>query len=95
MENESYAAVAAGIAAVNLLTYALYARDKRASREGGWRVPEATLLMLALLGGSPAALVASRRLRHKTKKLSFRLRLIAIILLQVFALAGVAMMTAL
>ncbi len=71
---------------VNALTYWLYVYDKRASQSGRWRVPEATLLMLALLGGSPAALIASKRLRHKTKKLSFRLKLILILILQGCAL---------
>lgn len=85
-------AIFLSLVVVNLLTYALYAQDKRAAKEGGWRVPEGTLLLLALLGGSPAALMASKRLRHKTKKVSFRLRMTLILLLQVFALIGWALL---
>ncbi len=72
-------------ASVNLLTYIFYAHDKCAAREGARRIPEGALLFLALLGGTPAAFFAGRRLRHKTRKLSYRLRLIAIALLQLAA----------
>ena len=59
-------------AAINLLTFALYARDKHAARTGQWRTPENTLHLLSLLGGWPAAWVAQRVLRHKTAKRSFQ-----------------------
>ena len=58
-------------AALNLLTFALYARDKHAARTGQWRTPENTLHLLSLLGGWPAARVAQQVLRHKTSKTSF------------------------
>jgi uncharacterized membrane protein YsdA (DUF1294 family) len=59
-------------AALNLLTFALYARDKHAARVGLWRTPENTLHLLSLLGGWPAAWVAQRLLRHKTAKRAFQ-----------------------
>jgi uncharacterized membrane protein YsdA (DUF1294 family) len=59
-------------AALNLLTFALYARDKHAARTGQWRTPENTLHLFSLLGGWPAAWVAQRVLRHKTAKRSFQ-----------------------
>ncbi|WUR15561.1 DUF1294 domain-containing protein [[Empedobacter] haloabium] len=65
---------AALLAALNLLTYLAYARDKAAARAGRRRTPENTLLLLGLLGGWPAALLAQRRLRHKSAKTSFQLR---------------------
>jgi uncharacterized membrane protein YsdA (DUF1294 family) len=72
--------------AVNAATFGLYGWDKRAARNNAWRVAEGTLLLFALLGGSPAAFWASRRFRHKTKKASFRVRFWLIVALQVFAL---------
>jgi uncharacterized membrane protein YsdA (DUF1294 family) len=57
--------------AINLGTFALYWWDKRQSRLRQWRVPEAHLLGLATVGGWPAAKLAQRRLRHKTRKQPF------------------------
>lgn len=49
-----------------------YARDKRLAREGAWRVAEARLHLLELLGGWPGAFLAQRRLRHKCSKGSYQ-----------------------
>ncbi|WP_371227730.1 DUF1294 domain-containing protein [Roseovarius sp. 2305UL8-3] len=57
--------------AVNLMTALLFWLDKRRAILGGQRVPERRLLTLAAIGGSPAAQVARRRLRHKTHKQPF------------------------
>ena len=57
---------------INLLTYSVYARDKRRAEEGEWRVPEARLHLLELLGGWPAGFLAQRRLRHKCSKGSYQ-----------------------
>lgn len=65
---------AAALACLNLATYATYARDKSAARQGRRRTPESTLLLLGLLGGWPAALLAQQRLRHKTAKTSFQVK---------------------
>ena len=75
------------LAGVNLVTFAMYARDKRAAGRGKRRIPERSLLTAALLGGSPAALVAGRMLRHKTVKRSFRLRFALVVVIQL-ALIG-------
>lgn len=69
--------------AINLLTYALYWLDKRAAVRGGWRIPEATLLLAGFAGGTLAAIVAQQRLRHKTKKLKFRLQFWGLTLVQI------------
>ena len=60
------------LAGVNLATIVLYGYDKAVSG-GTWRrVPENVLHLLALLGGSPAALLSQALFRHKTIKPSFR-----------------------
>jgi uncharacterized membrane protein YsdA (DUF1294 family) len=76
--------------AINATTFAAFALDKRAAERRAWRVPEAWLLMLAALGGSPGALVAQQALRHKTRKEPFRTWLWAIVVAQIAALAFVA-----
>ena len=58
--------------AINVLTFAVYGEDKWKARQGRWRVPEATLIGLAALGGSVGAWVAMQLFRHKTKKNKFR-----------------------
>ncbi len=57
----------------SLLTFMFYAIDKQAARKGAWRIPEAQLHLLALVGGWPGAMAAQHTLRHKSKKPSFRL----------------------
>lgn len=60
-----------------------YLKDKSAAEEGEWRTPEATLLVLGLLGGWPGAIVAQQMLRHKTSKVSFRVAFWATVFLNV------------
>ena len=81
-------AILAYMAAVNAMTFAMFAWDKRAAQTRAWRVPERRLLGLAALGGSPAALVARQILRHKTRKEPFGTILVWILGLQAGALAG-------
>lgn len=61
---------AAGV--VSLVTYIVYAVDKRRAEAGAWRIPESTLHVLELIGGWPGAFIAQRRLRHKIRKVRFQ-----------------------
>lgn len=70
------------LAAVNLVTLALYGIDKARARRGKWRIPEKTLLLLPLLGGSVGALAGMHLFRHKTKHWYFRWGIPAMLLLQ-------------
>ena len=60
------------MAMVSLITYAMYAHDKKQAVQGKWRVPEKSLHLLELLGGWPGALIAQQRLRHKSSKGSYQ-----------------------
>lgn len=71
--------------AINVLAFAVYGVDKWKARQGRWRVPEATLLGLAALGGSVGAWVAMQLFRHKTKKNKFRYGVPIMFVLQVAA----------
>ncbi|MGD9973493.1 MAG: DUF1294 domain-containing protein [Desulfatirhabdiaceae bacterium] len=55
------------------ITFLTYAKDKRAAKSGKWRTAENTLHILSLAGGWPAASIAQSYLRHKSKKLSFKI----------------------
>lgn len=56
----------------SVVGFAMYRADKLAAERGAWRIPEANLHAIALLGGWPGALVARRAFRHKTTKQPFR-----------------------
>ncbi len=56
----------------SLATFIVYAFDKSAARKGGRRTPESNLHLLSLVGGWPGAIVAQQKLRHKSRKPSFR-----------------------
>ena len=64
--------VGAAYLLVSLSCFLAYAIDKSAARNGNWRTPEHTLLLLGLVGGWPGALLAQQWLRHKTARRGFR-----------------------
>ena len=74
--------LAAWLLVINLTTFAVYGADKRRARRGAWRVPERTLLLLPLLGGSIGALLGMRVFHHKTKHWYFVWGVPAILLAQ-------------
>ena len=57
----------------SFLTFLKYALDKSAAKKNKWRTPESTLHLLSIIGGWPGALMAQQILRHKSKKVSFRI----------------------
>ena len=57
---------------IGLVTFFVYAKDKRAAINGNWRVPEKTLHVFSVAGGWLGALIAQDKLRHKTQKQPFR-----------------------
>ncbi|MEZ9204721.1 DUF1294 domain-containing protein [Vibrio splendidus] len=57
---------------IGVVTFFVYAKDKRAAINGNWRVPEKTLHIFSVAGGWLGALIAQEKLRHKTQKQPFR-----------------------
>lgn len=55
----------------SLIAYGAYWIDKSAAKANRWRTPESTLHFWSLIGGWPGALLAQRRLRHKSAKPAF------------------------
>ena len=72
---------------VNACAFLLMLADKRKAQKKLWRIPESTLLTLAILGGSPGVLLGMRLFRHETRKPKFYLGVPLILGLQVL-LAG-------
>lgn len=78
----------AGLIAMNAAALLLYGYDKRQAIVGGTRIPETVLHAVALLGGSPGALLGQGLFRHKTRKRRFRLVFAVIVLLQAGLIYG-------
>ena len=72
---------------INALGFVIMLADKRRARKKLWRIPESTLLTVALLGGSAGTLVGMRLFHHKTRKPKFSIGIPLILALQLF-LAG-------
>ena len=66
-------------------------QDKQRAVAGERRIPEANLLALAAIGGSPGAFLARHLFRHKTRKQPFSTWLVLIAVIQAGAIIGFAM----
>ena len=51
---------------INIVTFLVYGIDKWKAKQGSWRISEATLLILAVIGGSIGALLSMKIWHHKT-----------------------------
>ena len=76
------------LAIINIVAFAAFASDKRRAIQHVSRIPEKTLLRLAILGGTSGAMAAQQLLRHKTRKEPFRTQLWLIAGIQALLLLG-------
>jgi len=75
---------------INVLTFAVYGIDKWKARHGSWRISEATLLILAAVGGSIGALTGMEVWHHKTMHAKFKYGLPLILLAQIVLITLIA-----
>ncbi len=68
---------------INIVTFLVYGIDKWKARKTMWRIREASLLMLAVLGGSIGAWLGMKVWHHKTQHKKFRYGIPAIIIIQI------------
>lgn len=68
---------------INAAAFMLMLADKRKAIKNRWRIPERTLILSALFGGSIGALLGMYTFRHKTKHLKFTLGIPAILIAQI------------
>ena len=69
--------------AINIATFFLYGIDKYKAKKNQWRISEATLLLMAVIGGSIGAWSGMRLWHHKTMHKKFKYGIPVIIILQV------------
>ena len=70
---------------INFLGLLLMGIDKRKAVKNHWRIPERTLFVVSLLGGSIGSFVGMYLFRHKTKHLRFTIGIPVILVLQILA----------
>ena len=76
------------LAVVNIAAFMLMGIDKRRAKRGAWRIPERTLFLPAILGGSLGAILGMQVFRHKTRHRQFTVGMPLILLVQL-AVVGV------
>ena len=74
---------------INILSFIVYGIDKWRAAHGRWRIPESTLLGIAVIGGSIGALIGMKVWHHKTKHKKFVFGLPAILLIQLIILSSI------
>lgn len=84
------AAVAIYLTCVNALAFAAFGIDKSRAKRGVWRIPEKTLMLLAVAGGSLGALVGMQVFRHKTRKPLFSIGVPILLVVTVAAIAALS-----
>ena len=89
MLQSPYVQVALGyLGAISLLAVILTIADKRQAIHHGRRIPEATLLLFSVLGGSVAMYVTMRLIHHKTRKPKFMVGIPLILFVQIALAVG-------
>lgn len=73
--------------AINIFSFLLFGFDKWRAHRRGRRVPEMTLYLVTLLGGSLGSLLGMYTFRHKTSKTSFQIVIALILLIQIATVA--------
>lgn len=56
---------------INLIGVLIMYIDKKKAKYGRWRIPEKTLILIGLLGGSAGCMIGMYTFRHKTQKIKF------------------------
>lgn len=63
--------IPAALLLANIFAFTLFGMDKRRARMGLRRLSERSLLLWALVGGTPGAFLGRHAFRHKTRKQPF------------------------
>lgn len=67
---------------MNIVGFAIMGIDKSRAKRGAWRIPEKTLFLIAILGGSIGSILGMKQFRHKTKHRTFTIGMPAILIVQ-------------
>ena len=68
---------------INLIGFFAMFLDKQKAKRGKWRIPEKTLFLLAIIGGSLGTILGMHVFRHKTKHWYFKFGMPMILIIQI------------
>ena len=69
---------------INMTGFAVMGIDKKRAVRGAWRISEASLFLVAFLGGALGCTMGMRHFRHKTRHWYFKYGMPAVFAVQVF-----------
>ena len=68
---------------INLAGFIMMGADKSKARNNAWRIPEAALFFVAIIGGSIGSITGMQVFRHKTRHWYFKYGMPLILILQI------------
>lgn len=77
------------LAVMNLTSFAMMGIDKRKAVKKLWRIPESTLFILAIIGGSIGSIIGMRVFHHKTRHWYFVFGMPLILILQILLVLSI------
>lgn len=80
--------IAVYLAIVNITGFIIMGVDKSKAKRRKWRIPEATLFLVAAIGGSIGSIAGMYTFRHKTKHWYFVAGMPAILVIQIALALG-------
>ena len=75
--------IAVYLVIANIAGFASMGIDKKKAEKKQWRTPEATLFLIAAIGGSIGSIIGMRHFRHKTKHWYFVVGMPLILIIQI------------
>ena len=74
------------LSVVNIIGFGIMGIDKFKAKKGLWRIPESTLFLMAVIGGSIGSLLGMYTFHHKTRHWTFVYGMPAILIIQLLIL---------
>ena len=75
---------------INSISFIMMGLDKYKAKKRAWRIPESTLFVLALIGGSVGSIAGMHLFHHKTRHWYFLYGMPAILIIQILIVIALA-----